>query len=168
MVEVYSELRGKISSHGVYKQFAKRSSFSYTRVQSDKVVANSERVKKARIEYLVRYLPHHHEERFGERTIVYIDECGFTLDEQGALYGWSKRGTRCVQEVPIKSKRISVIAAISRYGLIAYQLVQGFATQTQFLMFMSELVEKLVFKNSIQRSTSNLSRISMQENNYLE
>lgn len=65
-----------------------------------KIQANTPKNKVKRVEYLQRFLPYHREETKGSYEIVFIDESGFNLHNQGSDYAWYPKGLTPIREVP--------------------------------------------------------------------
>ena len=77
-----------------------------------------------RIKYLKEFAPIHYSEYKGDVEIIFIDESGFNIDNQGRVYGWSKKGVPIIQNVPLKIKNTTLCAAISNKGVIGYQIFE--------------------------------------------
>ena len=101
-------------------------------------------------------MPYHLQESHGHCELIFIDECGFNLHNNGNLYGWSQKGKPCIQNLPLKTKNTTFLGAINNKGVVAYQLFDEGIHAQDFLGFMSNVIEKLIYKNTIYQSTSNL------------
>ena len=101
--------------------------------------ANAPRTKRLRIDYLMRFAPIHYAESKGDVEIIFIDESAFNIDNQGRVYGWSKKGIPIIQTVPAKIENTTLCAAISNKGVIGYQIFERGMKGPDFLGFMSKL-----------------------------
>ena len=70
------------------------------------------------------FLPYYEAEKKGKFRIIFVDETGFNLNNQGHLYGYSEKGKALPLSVPIKTSNTSLCAAIDNTGVIAYQIFE--------------------------------------------
>jgi hypothetical protein len=81
MIDHFGKDYVKVTRHGCYKAFKKYSNHTWKRIQRIKIRSNTEKNKRKRMEYLLRFLPYHNAEAEGEVEIIFIDEAGFNLDK---------------------------------------------------------------------------------------
>ena len=108
--------------HSGYKAFRKLSNFSYKRIRRVKLISNTLRNKEKRQLYLQRFLPYHRLENLQKQSIIFIDEVGFNLNNQGRKYGWAQKGRPAILKVPQKIQNTTAIVAISNRAVEAFQL----------------------------------------------
>src|SRR5690606_11175157 len=74
---------------------------------------------------------------------IFIDETGFNISMR-RTYGRSLAGTKVRLQVPrLRSKNITVIAAISESGIVHYKVLDGNGNQNTFSEFLVELFTTL-------------------------
>lgn len=72
---------------------------------------------------------------------ISVDESSFCVNDRPRR-GWSRRGVRVPKGRPLRRKRVSLLLAIGREGVIAHKTVSGSVTGTTFAEFVSELPDK--------------------------
>jgi hypothetical protein len=76
------------------------------------------------------------------RTLIFLDEVGFSLSMRVG-YGRSLVGNRATMVAPaIRSKNITVMAAMTSSGLLHYQVLEGPGNIERFCRFIEDLAAK--------------------------
>jgi hypothetical protein len=73
--------------------------------------------------------------------LMFGDEA--SKDERTSVrrWGWSLRGSRCIQrKCFVRGRRFSILPILTLNGIIAYDIIEGSVTSEQFLHFLRELV----------------------------
>ena len=74
-----------------------------------------------------------------QNSIFFLDETGFKV-EMRSVYGRSKKGVNAETMVPnIRSRNISVIAALSNKGIVHYEILNGPGNSDRFSRFIDDL-----------------------------
>ena len=73
------------------------------------------------------------------KTIFFLDETGFRV-EMRSRYGRSLRGANAESVIPnIRSRNISVVAALSHTGVVHYEILNGNGNAERFAHFIDDL-----------------------------
>jgi len=74
-----------------------------------------------------------------QTPLLYIDEVGFNVSMR-RIYGRNLKGDKAKKtSTALRTRNISVIAAMSRTGLLFYQVLEGTCTAVAFSHFIDEL-----------------------------
>ena len=71
---------------------------------------------------------------------IFIDETMINVDSQ-MIYSWIPKGESTNIQTNSNVRNITIVGAISPYGIVAYKLVKGYVDQYTFLGFFSELLK---------------------------
>lgn len=83
-------------------------------------------------------------------SFVDIDETASSPDTFRKKYGWSPEGEECRKtQIVIGSRSFSTIAAISPYGVIAWEIFEGTISQEEFVHFLSYRLQSRLPPNSV-------------------
>jgi len=111
--------------------------FNYTfkRVIFRPLLGETEEMWMARRDFSTWLLRQDHE----RKTIFFLDEVGFKV-EMRSQYGRSIKGGNAENVIPnIRSRNISVIAALSATGIVHYQVLNGSGNSERFAHFIDDL-----------------------------
>lgn len=86
------------------------------------------------------------------KEFIFLDESAFNLEGKRS-YGWHKKGKPFFIEARNRSINYTLIAAITRYNLVGFMIVQGYLNSVTFLGFLYELINHL--KNDTQKEIKN-------------
>jgi hypothetical protein len=75
-----------------------------------------------------------------EAQMIFIDESGFN-NHVIPIFGYAKKGRKCVVEVHPKTSNISVLAAITQSCLLGFQIFRGSVKAKDFGCFLINLIE---------------------------
>ena len=85
------------------------------------------------------------------KYFIWIDECSWHLDLK-PKYGYSLKGKKCNKIASPLSPNISLLAAISKNSIIAYQFRIGAYNELAFANFLIKLVEFLLKEEEVVRN----------------
>lgn len=113
--------------------------FSFKRISTVTLKSISNDMKEKRVSYACWFLKLRNE----NRNIIFYDETGFQVVMRN-LYGRSVVGKKAIKTVPsLKSKNITVMAAMSNKALILYESHTTPCNRTKLLQYMGRLIDKL-------------------------
>ena len=73
--------------------------------------------------------------------LMFGDEASKDERTSGRRWGWSLRGTRCIQrKCFVRGKRFSILPILTLDGIIAYDIIEGSVMAERFVQFLRELV----------------------------
>jgi hypothetical protein len=73
--------------------------------------------------------------------LMFGDEASKDERTMARRWGWSLRGTRCVQrKCFVRGRRFSILPILTLDGIIAYDIIEGSVTTERFVQFLRELV----------------------------
>lgn len=59
--------------------------------------------------------------------------------------GWSRRGSRCIQQKCfVRGRHFSILPILTLDGIVAYDVIEGSVTSERFIQFLCELVVRLL------------------------
>ena len=71
---------------------------------------------------------------------IFIDETAINIDTQ-RIYSWIPLGEYSIIEKNSNVRSLTILGAMSPYGVIGYKVIKGFVDQYTFIGFLSELME---------------------------
>ena len=73
---------------------------------------------------------------------IFIDETSFNKN-LSPLYGYAKKGSKCIIKTPPKGENYSLIAAMTANKMLAFQIFKGSVKANDFGAFISQLFTKI-------------------------
>lgn len=120
----------------IIRKCLEKMNYSFHKTSKVIVNRNSQETKLQRkvvVKYIISLLETDYE-------IIYVDECSFQAC-MAPTYAWAKKGKRLPVVVEPKSVNITLLAAMSRQGLIGIQIFSGAAKSEDFNGFLVSLWE---------------------------
>ncbi len=73
--------------------------------------------------------------------LMFGDEASKDERTLARIWGWSLRGTRCIQrKCFVRGRQFSILPILTLNGIIAYDVIEGSVTSEWFVQFLRELV----------------------------